>query len=89
MMLYTYIYILSKVESVLVIYVFPQIDPSQFGIKKIVIKKGEKAESALEYINDKRDRTIIIIYEFESKEARDHIIEMWKKAQQMMSVVKG
>lgn len=68
---------------------YPQMDPSQFGIRKIVIKRGEKADSAMEYIKDKTDRVLVIIYEFESNEARNKILDMWIKAQQMMSMVKG
>ena len=67
----------------------PRIDPSQFGLSKIVIKSGEKAETVIDYVKDKRERTVIIIYEFESKEARDHILNMWVNAQKMMNMVKG
>ena len=66
-----------------------RIDPSQFGIRKIIIKSGEKADTIHGYISDKKERIVVIIYEFENKESRDHVLNMWKQAQMMMNMVKG
>jgi hypothetical protein len=62
------------------------VNPAQFGIKKIVIKKGEKVEDVKNYVSDKSERVIIVIYEFDSKESRDAILNAWKQAQALMQM---
>jgi hypothetical protein len=62
------------------------VNPAQFGIKKIVIKKGEKVEDVKSYVSDKAERVIIVIYEFDSKESRDAILNAWKQAQALMQM---
>jgi hypothetical protein len=62
------------------------INPAQFGIKKIVIKKGEKVEDVKNYVSDKAERVIIVIYEFDSRESRDAILNAWKQAQALMQM---
>jgi hypothetical protein len=62
------------------------VNPAQFGIKKIVIKKGEKVEDVKSYVSDKSERVIIVIYEFDTKESRDAILNAWKQAQALMQM---
>jgi hypothetical protein len=62
------------------------VNPAQFGIKKIVVKKGEKVEDVKNYVSDKAERVIVVIYEFESKESRDAILNAWKQAQALMQM---
>jgi tRNA (Thr-GGU) A37 N-methylase len=58
-------------------------DLSRFGVKTIRIVKGERLE---EKINDlERDKIIIVIYVFDSKDQRDALYELFKTSQKMVT----
>jgi hypothetical protein len=57
-------------------------DLSRFGVKGIKMIRGEKIEEKLKEID--KEKVIIVIYLFETKEQRDTLYEMLK---QSMSIV--
>ena len=64
-------------------------DPSALGISKIVLRRGEKLDDVVDIVLKQKEKVIISVYIFESKEARDRFIEMWGKAAQMMQMMGG
>jgi hypothetical protein len=56
---------------------------SQFGVKSIRISKGEKLEEKIKDLE--REKIIVVIYIFETKDQRDNLYEMFKSSQKMIS----
>jgi len=57
----------------------------QFGIKRLIIRRGEDLEEVKKIVSELSPENVIIsIYVFESKQHRDQVHEMFKNALQLM-----
>jgi len=56
----------------------------QFGIKKVVIRKGEDLEEIKQIVEQNPNHVIISVYLFETEQHRNTIYEMFKQALTMV-----
>jgi len=56
----------------------------QFGIKKVVIRKGEDLEEIKQIVDQNPNLVIISVYLFETEQHRNTIYEMFKQALTMV-----
>jgi len=56
----------------------------QFGIKKVVIRKGEDLEEIKQIVEQNPNLAIVSIYLFETEQHRNTIYEMFKQALTMV-----
>ncbi len=57
-------------------------DLSKYGVKGIKMIRGEKIEEKLKELD--KEKIIVVIYVFDTKEQRDALYEMFKQASSMV-----